>query len=79
MRYRFVFPLATGLLLVSLFDQCCGSMMFIPDPPGSELFPSRIPIQGQKDLDPHPREIILVTQKIVSKLSDRDVYPGFGS
>jgi hypothetical protein len=52
--------------------QCCGSGMFIADP-GSEFFPSRI--LDKKDFripDPHPhkRMLSIVTQKIVSRLSE---------
>jgi hypothetical protein len=57
-----------------IYQQCCGTEIFIPDP-GSEFFPSRIPDPGSKRF-PDPgsgsaaasRNLSILTQKTVSKL-----------
>ncbi len=65
---------AQGWVSSLIYFQCCGSGMFFPDSnffipdPRYEFFPSRI-------LDPHAsKNLRLLTQKIISKLSE--IWPG---
>jgi hypothetical protein len=68
-KLRQVSTVLRGQYLWTIYKQCCGSGMFIPDPnffyPGSELFPSRMPDSGSAS-----KNIIILTQKNLSKLSE---------
>ncbi len=51
------------------YNQCCGSGMFISDP-GSEFFPCRIPDPNFFNPGSASKNIRIITQKTVSKLSE---------
>ncbi len=69
--------------IIECFKQCCGSGMFIPDP-GSEFYPSLIRIFSIRDPGSASKNLSILNQKFVSKLSeiwsglfipDPDFYP----